>query len=281
MRSLNVSTLSILALTLGLAACAEKEVEAEDTGDITDTATDTADTTDTGDTQDTADTGDTTDTADTGDTTDTSDTSDTGDTSDTADTADTADTGDTGTPPVNLLANPGFESGVTGSGGWLVFPGDRTNFYAMPTGEVLYNSTESFTALEGTTSLKLYGVWNGSANETPIYQEFVATEGETYTLSAQAWMHRDDPVLAAHTYGTLTLKFFDDSYTYFGGFDSTHFGASDAVDTWTPLSVTATVPAGATKVQACVQLWQCAGDTTGACWDGNGAVYFDSVSLTK
>jgi len=206
---------------------------------------------------------------------------DTGDTSDTGDTGDTSDTGDTGTTPANLLANPGFESGVTGAGGWMVFPGDRTNYYAMPTGEVLYASTDTFTAYAGTTSLKLYGVWNGTSNETPIYQEFAATAGEVYTLSAQAWMHSDDPVLASHTYGTLTIKFFDDSYNFYGGFDSAHFGAGDAVDTWTPLTVTATVPDGATKVQACVELWQCAGDTSGACWDGNGAVYFDDVSFTK
>ena len=273
MRNLNLTTLPALALALSLAACAEKEVEAEDTG------SDTADTQDTG--TDTADTTDTQDTADTTDTSDTGDTTDTADTGDTTDTADTGDTTDTGTPPVNLLANPGFETGVTGSGGWLVFPGDRTNYYAMPTGETLYNSSETFTAYAGSTSLKLYGVWNGAANETPIYQEFPAVEGEVYTLSAQAWMHRDDPVLAAHTYGTLTIKFFDDSYTYYGGFDSAHFGAGSATDTWTPLTVTATVPAGATKVQACVELWQCAGDTTGACWDGNGAVYFDDVSFTK
>jgi hypothetical protein len=92
-------------------------------------------------------------------------------------------------------------------------------------------------------------------------------------------MHHDDPLTASHTFAYLSLKYFDDAYNYYGSSDSDHFDVTDPSDLWTLLSVTGTVPAGATKVQAAIEYWQCYGDTTYACWDGNGAVYFDDLVL--
>jgi hypothetical protein len=109
-----------------------------------------------------------------------------------------------------------------------------------------------------------------------------AAEGEVYTLTGYAWTHHDDPLVATHTYGVLTIKFFDDSYNFLGGFDSNPITSETPTDTWTELTVSATTPAGATKVQACVEFWQCKADASGGnCWDGNGGVYFDAMSFTK
>ena len=92
-------------------------------------------------------------------------------------------------------------------------------------------------------------------------------------------MHHDDPLTAAHTYAYLSLKYFDNNYTFYGSSDSALFDVNQPVDTWTLLTVYGTVPAGATKVQAAIEFWQCAGQSGGACFDGNGAVYFDDLVL--
>lgn len=191
---------------------------------------------------------------------------------------------DTGTPPTDtgavdasLLANDGFEGGWNGD--WLIYPASLANYAIVHTGDPLYNSPDLFTALAGTQSLKVYGQWTGTQNETPIYQEFAATAGDTLTFNGYAWMHHDDPLVATHTYAYLSLKYFDNSYNYYGSDDSVHFDANSPVDTWTWLEVVGTVPAGATKVQPAIEYWQCFGDTSGACWDGVGAVYFDELTL--
>ena len=175
------------------------------------------------------------------------------------------------------LANGDFENGADGS--WLIYPSNLTNYSYESTGSLLYNSTDTFTAYDGITSLKVYGQWSGYANETPIYQEFAASAGDSFTFSGYAWMHHDDPLTAAHTYAYLSLKYFDNNYTFYGSSDSALFDVNQPVDTWTLLTVYGTVPAGATKVQAAIEFWQCAGQSGGGCQDGNGAVYFDDLVL--
>ncbi len=194
------------------------------------------------------------------------------------DTDTDADT-DSDTEGPNLLANPGFESGWDGA--WSVYPADLSN-YALPyTGEPLYNSTETFTALVGARSLKLWGRYTGGPNSTPVYQEFTVSAGTTYTLSGSAWVHHDDPITAAGTYAHLSLKFFDDAYHNYGANESERITPTSPTDMWIDLEVTGRVPVGATKVQAVVEYWQCMGDTSGACYDQNGSVYFDGLRFSE
>ncbi len=234
-------------LTLALVGCVDKPVPAvDDTGSDADTDADS-------DTDTDADSDADTDT----------------------DTDTDSDT-DTGVNPLNLLANPGFEDGWTD---WLIYPSGLTNFAVVNTGDTLYNSTDTFTADQGGSSLKLYGQYTGGANETPFYQQFAAIGGQVYTFSGNAWMHNADPIAAADTTAYLSIKYFNDSYQYLGSSDSSVITNTSAVDVWAALSVTGTVPEGATKAQASIEYWQCVGDTSGACYNG-GSVYFDDMLFT-
>ena len=193
-------------------------------------------------------------------------------------TSDT-ETSDTEVEYENMLANGDFESGWDGKS-WLIYPAELTNYDIVSTGDTLYNSKETFTAYEGDNSLKLYGQWSGYENETPAYQEFTTKEGMEYAMSAMVWMHSDDPLTAEHTYGNISIKFFDSSWNMIDSASASGLTSSDSTNTWTELSVSGTAPAGAVVVQAALEFWQCE-DTTdpGNCWDGNGAVYFDDVTF--
>ena len=185
---------------------------------------------------------------------------------------------DTDPKPDNILLNPSFESGWDSS--WLIFPGDRTNYAVVENGESMYPEGPGFEAVEGTKAVKLYGVFTGYETETPIYQEFSVVEGETYTFEGDAFIYSGDPIESAQTYGVLWLKYFNDEYTYFGNSASAALSVDAATDTWTQLSVTGIIPEGATKVQAAIEYWHCAGEAEGDCYDG-GSVYFDNMSLYK
>ena len=266
----------ILAAIIPFAAiaCGDKPVD-DDTGADTDTEdTDTEDT----DTEDT-DTEDT-DTEDTDDTDDTD--PDTGDTDpDTDDTDDTDDTGDTDTdtdtePEVtNLLTNAGFEDGWDGN--WLIWPTDLANYGIVATGDTIYASEDTFTAYEGSNSLKVYSTYYGVEYETPIYQQFSSvTAGTEYVFTGWAMHHADDPLTADHTYTYLSIKYFDDSYNYYGSSDSAHMTNASATGTWTELTATGTVPEGATIAQAAIEWWECVGEGEG-CYTGIGGVYYDDL----
>ena len=180
---------------------------------------------------------------------------------------------------VNLLSNPGFEDGFTD---WLIYAADQDNYAVVSTGEVLFNSTDTYTAPEGTQSLKLYGEWldGGLENDTAVYQELTATAGSTYTLSASGWHHSDDPLTATHTYAQVELKFYSADYAeLLGEAESDPITKDSATGTWHTLTAEGTAPDDAEIVQAVLIFWQCAGEDAG-CYDGNGGVYFDSFSLS-
>ena len=95
-----------------------------------------------------------------------------------------------------------------------------------------------------------------------------------------AFMPGPDSIASAQTAATLWLKYFDDSYMYYGNSvaDATiTFGSTTGV--WTTLRVEGTVPTGATKVQAAIEFLHCQDEVEGDCYDGGG-VYFDDLSLT-
>jgi len=89
-------------------------------------------------------------------------------------------------------------------------------------------------------------------------------------------MAGEDAIGATDTYGFLALKYFDDSYSYYGMDESAHITYGSTTDSWTELTVTGTVPSGATKVQAVVEFMHCVGGSS--CYTG-GSVYFDGLSV--
>jgi len=182
----------------------------------------------------------------------------------------------------NLLANPGLEEWPSEglATGWLVFPGDRSNYTKFSTGDTMFNTEDTFTAYEGTSAIKLYGIYDGVETETPVYQEFSTTAGTTYTMSAWTYMHEADAIAAPDTYLSLQLKFFNDDYSAFDFVESdTIITSTSATNSWEQLTVTGTVPEGFTKVQAAIEFWHCVGGT-GDCYTGGG-VYVDDVQLSE
>jgi hypothetical protein len=185
-------------------------------------------------------------------------------------------------PGANLLTNPGLEDwpGAGLATGWLVFPGDRTNFAKISTGETMFKTSDTFTAAEGTSAIKLFGIFNGSETETPIYQEFATGPGRTYTMKAKAYMHSADAIEAPDTYLSLQLKFFNADYSAFDMVESEKIiTAGSPTNTWTDLTVTGTVPDGFSRVQAAIEFWHCV-DKSGGCFTGGG-VYVDDVSFVE
>ena len=186
--------------------------------------------------------------------------------------------------PVNALSNPGFE---TDNGGdpiqptdWVVYPAALTNFATSRTGEEIYGSMDTFTARTGTGALKVYGQYTGNENETPIYQEFnPVTEGDEWQFSGWAYTHSDDRI-SGSTQAVLSIKYFDQNFTFYGTSDSAVVDAASPGSTWIELTATGNVPAGATLAQASVQYWHCRGDFSGGCYDG-GSVYFDDLTFVR
>ena len=91
---------------------------------------------------------------------------------------------------------------------------------------------------EGSFGLKMYGAWSGWPNETSVLQGFTCEEceGKTYTLSGMGLHYTIDPVLASHTYGALTIKFFNADYSAMLGLhESDQIGATTEGDVWQDL----------------------------------------------
>ena len=180
---------------------------------------------------------------------------------------------DTDADPENLLANAGFEDGWDGS--WLVYPTSLENLAAIADGDAMYPDDATWASSEGTGAFKVWGQYTGGFNETPVYQEFTATVGDTYTFEGYAYMYSNDAITEERTYGALWIKYFDDSYNYLGEDSSDPMTSTSTADSWTHLTATGTVPDGATKVQASIQFMHCV-EETADCWDGGG-LYFDDM----
>ncbi|NOY25737.1 MAG: hypothetical protein GXP62_07670, partial [Oligoflexia bacterium] len=153
------------------------------------------------------------------------------------------------------------------------------NYLIINTGDTIYGSTDTFTAPEGSKSLKVWGQFTGWANETPIYQSFAATTGQTYTLTGRIYQHPDDPIIGDQTYAALAVKFYTADYGDSDIHESDHFVSSSPTDAWVELTATGTVPDGFTIAQAAVEFMHCYGEAEGDCSDG-GAVYFDELSFS-
>jgi hypothetical protein len=144
----------------------------------------------------------------------------------------------------NLLTDPGFESGTpvpSGVGGWEPFNGAEF-------------STEQ--AFNGAYSMKLI-----ANNSVPgAFQTLPATPGEAFTLTGYALA----PVALAGpepAFGGIQVSFFDAGGNDLGTVETPGAAAADfrgvndpagdfVTGEWEFLSVTATAPAGAVKIQA-------------------------------
>ena len=174
----------------------------------------------------------------------------------------------TSTTSDNQLANSGFEDGFTS---WEVYP--HGNSQAMiGTGEVMYNTTETFVAFEGDSARKLWGLYEGGTNmENNVFQTYWGTLGAytQFDVSAEIYTNSADDLNQGNGYGVLFAKYFYDGWAW-AGMDSVHFRG--APDTWHHQSVSCTVPLGVAIVQVGVMHVQPSNDD-------HGSFYVDDFSM--
>ena len=162
----------------------------------------------------------------------------------------------------NVLANPGFESGLSG---WGVFG----NVYAES------SNPPQFVPYEGSKLVSRFGNWWGVFNVSGIFQEFPTAPGAEWTMSCKTRHWSGDPMTADgvdDNWVVQKIAWFDAGGTEIGGVESTVLNGTFATDTWFDnASIVGTAPAGTAKLQALILYLQ-------PLWDG-GAAHIDNVDL--
>ncbi len=161
----------------------------------------------------------------------------------------------------NLLANPGFESGLMD---WIPF-GNAFGETANP---------PQFVPLSGTGLASMFGNFSGGFNVTGIFQEFATAPGETWEMSSNARHFSGDAMVGAGApdanWVVQKMAFFDAGNNEIGGAESTILSGTFATDTWHASgTISGVAPAGTVKVQALILYLQPA-------FDG-GAAHIDDV----
>ena len=171
------------------------------------------------------------------------------------------------------MENEGFEEGLDS---WLVWPTDLSNYSLETTGNGIFGSDDTFEALEGMNSLKIWGQYSGTyPNNTPVYQGFNV---EDYGLSAgdhvvaygSMMSHADDWIGQGANSAYLFISFFDENWGMIQSTLGPLMDASKTASEWHDFDVRAEVPAGAVNMNVGVEYWQVSGDD-------HGSVYFDEV----
>lgn len=206
--------------------------------------------------------------------TDGSDATDAADGADAADGTDGTDGSDgadgTEPPQENRLANPGFELGET----WWR-DGGAPNHAWVQTGDAIYGSSNTFTALEGERALKIWGLYAGAVPNDSEHGLTLTdlTPGDRHRFSVQALMASPD-VLTGGTQAVAFLRFTNASGGLITEVLSEPIDGDRAADAWHTLSVEATVPDTAVAGALGVRF-------TLPDWSATGAVYLDEAAWTS
>lgn len=175
-------------------------------------------------------------------------------------------------PGVNLLANPGFESG--NSNGWTTV------------GPNLYVETDP--SHSGSHALKVFGQFNGNINESAAFQQFPAVDGDTYAANAWLFTPAGDKIAGANT-AWVEVTFRDAGGTVLALHRSVNMTPDSAADLWqnflvnqklNPLtgeiistSTELVAPSGTAFIRKQLVFRQPAMNA--------GAVWYDDLNLTK
>jgi hypothetical protein len=164
----------------------------------------------------------------------------------------------------NELANPGFESGLTG---WTAFG----NAYAES------SNPPQFVPYEGNGLVSMFGNFSGGFNVSGIFQEFPCSPGDRFQLKCQSRHWSGDAMTGQQGVGNSNwvvqkIAFFDAGSVEIGGAESTILDGTFATDVWHDnAAVTGLAPANSVKVQALILYLQPA-------FDG-GAAHIDAVEF--
>lgn len=164
----------------------------------------------------------------------------------------------------NLLANPGFENGLTG---WGAFG----NSYGEPT------NPPAIQPRSGGGLCKMFGNFSGSFNVSGVFQAFPASPGQQFTLDCWTRHFSGDAMVGTglpnNNWAVMKIAFFNGSGAEIGNAEQIVLNGNYLQDTWIDNpSVTGTAPVGTTSVQALLLYLQPA-------FQG-GAAHFDDVTFT-
>jgi glucosylceramidase len=161
--------------------------------------------------------------------------------------------------------NGGFEQLGGSTGGWTTF------------GNAIGNvSAAQEAVLDGDSSLKLYGQFNGSANESGVWQGMTVSPGDIVQASADSFVRSLDSIAGTNNSVTMTLEFYD---TFGATGAASLLGTSDIViadgsvtpDFWENHQLQATAPAGAVEARLMFTFFQPSNQS--------GAVHIDLSEL--
>ena len=161
--------------------------------------------------------------------------------------------------------NGGFEQLGGSLGGWTTFGNSIGNV-----------SAADEAVLDGDASLKLYGRFNGSPNESGLWQGRTVEPGDVVLASAESLVRAADSIAGTGNTVTMSLEFYD---TFAATGTGSLLGTSEIViadgnvtpDVWTDCQLMATAPAGAVEARLMFTFSQPAGQS--------GAVHIDLTEL--
>ncbi|MDH4036207.1 MAG: T9SS type A sorting domain-containing protein [Candidatus Krumholzibacteria bacterium] len=170
---------------------------------------------------------------------------------------------------VQLLTNPGFETGGGSYAGWTSF-GSGVQISTPGTDNIIHT---------GTAASKVYGEFNNCPIPTfdvgGYFQSFTPTAGQVYTFSGYSFVSSADPMPGNDTCvrnrAIAKIVFYNAAV---GGAEMATNEViignwSSPLDAWVPFSVSAPAPVGALRVQAMILFLQPGCDT--------GAVFVDDL----
>ncbi|MEC7582894.1 MAG: hypothetical protein VYE77_01135 [Planctomycetota bacterium] len=149
----------------------------------------------------------------------------------------------------NMLANPGFENGLTG---WSFF-GNASGEVADPSAGVIPRT--------GNGLAKLYGQFNGAFNVSGIFQAFPASAGQTFTIDCWSRQSSLDPMTGlgapADNWVVMKMAFFDAAHVEIGNAEGTVLDGNSVQDVWIDNpAVTGTAPINTVSVEAFILFLQ-------------------------
>ena len=183
---------------------------------------------------------------------------------------DTAPAPDTQPVLENRLANPGFELGET----WDR-PSGYANHHWARTGDAIHQSASTFTAYEGERAQKIWGLYTGDVPNDAEHSLRLSelSAGDEHVFSAKVFTAADDAV-SGGSEAVLFVRYLDEAGNLVAEHTSAPVDEAFPRDSWETLSVTATVPEGATRGALGLRF-------TLAAWEATGSVYLDAVSWTS
>lgn len=175
---------------------------------------------------------------------------------------------------VNLLANPGFETGGGTFTGWTTF-GNGVQL-SLPAGENIIRT--------GVAASKIFGEYIGCPDPSPsaygvggYFQSFAPTAGMVYTFSGYTYIKSTDPLIGTDTCtknrAIAKIAFFN-AVSGGGEIAANEIVIGDGnsiTDQWNSFTLSAPVPTGALRVETLILYLQPECD--------NGSVFVDDLSF--